>query len=121
MHNDTSRRRAPAPLPKPHSSAFTWIDRRHAVVARTMPSGAIDVREIDLPDDAARTEPALTHIADIIGDRERVFISGSNGLRTELERRYVSIYRRPDRIVDVEPAEAMSRHQIIARLRELAR
>ena len=121
MHNDTTHRAARRMLPRPHSSAVTWIDSRHAIVARTMPSGAIDVTELDLPRDAANDSPALTRVADAIGDRERVVIAGSAGMRTALERQYVTIFHRPDRLVDVEPDGPMTRKDLVDRLRELSR
>jgi len=121
MHNDTTHRTARLPLPRPHSSAVTWIDSRHAIVARTMPSGAIDVTELDLPGGEGGEASALTRVADMIGNRERVVISGSAAMRTALERQYVAIYRRPDRLVDVEPDAPMSRHDLVERLRELTR
>ena len=120
MHNDTTHRPPRRMLPRPHSSAVTWIDRRHAIVARTMPSGAIDVTELDLPADADDDSPALTRVADTIGDRERIVIVGSADMRTALERRYVAIFRRPDRLVDVEPAAPLTRHDLVERLRELS-
>jgi len=119
MHNDTSHRTARRMLPRPHSGAITWIDRRHAIVARTMSTGAIDVTEIDFPADAAE-QANLTRVADTIGDRERVVIAGPLGMRTALERQYVAIYRRPERLVDVEPDGPLSRGQLVERLRELA-
>lgn len=121
MHNDTTRKAARPMLPRPHSSAVTWIDRKHAIVARTMPSGAIDVTELAMPRDAAGDAPALTRVADVIGNRERVVIAGSAGMRTALERQYVAIFQRPDRLVDVEPDGPMTRTDLVERLRELSR
>jgi hypothetical protein len=120
MHNDTTHRAAPRRLPRPHSGAITWIDRRHALIARTMPSGAIDVTEVYLTPSAADPSSGLTRVADAIGDRERVVITGSLAMRTALERQYVAIYQRPDRLVDVEPDGPLSRGELVERLRELA-
>jgi hypothetical protein len=120
MHNETAPRPGTSLLPRPHSSAITWIDRRHALVARTMPSGAIDVTEIDVTETADGTPSNLIRVADAIGDRERVVITGSLGMRTALEREYVAIYQRPDRLVDVEPDAPLSRRELVERLRELA-
>ncbi|HSK51580.1 MAG TPA: hypothetical protein VLA44_02425 [Clostridia bacterium] len=121
MHNATTPRAPQRPLPRPHSSAFTWIDQRHALVARTMPSGAIDVTEVDLPglhEDEAR---ALTRVADVIGDRERVVVTGPRSMRTALERQYVAIFHRPDRLIDIEPDGPLTRRQLVERLEELTR
>lgn len=119
MHNDTTRRAGRRMLPRPHSSAVTWIDRTHAIVARTMPSGAIDVTELTLPDEPSTDTAALTRVADVMGDRERIVIVGTAAMRTALERQYVAIYQRPDRLVDVEPDGPMTRRQLVDRLREL--
>jgi hypothetical protein len=107
-------------LPRPHSSAITWIDRSHAIVARTMPSGAIDITEIDLTMGDGTDPASLTRVADAIGNRERVLVTGSLGMRTALERQYVAIYQRPDRLVDVEESAPLTRRQLVERLRELA-
>jgi hypothetical protein len=120
MHNDTTPRARQQRLPRPHSSAFTWIDRHHALVARTMPSGAIDVTELDLPGFEQDEAQTLTRVADLIGDRERVIITGPRAVRTALERQYVAIYHRPDRLIDVEPDGPMTRRQLVERLHELA-
>ena len=121
MHNDTShraRRSAPA---RQHSGAITWIDRSHAIVARTMPSGAIDVAEIDLATAVGAIEPAgLVRVADAIGNRDCVVVTGPLGMRTALERQYVALYQRPDRLVDVETTVPLTRRELVERLRELA-
>jgi hypothetical protein len=40
--------------------------------------------------------------------------------RLALEREYVAMYRRPDRLVDVEPAGPVSSEDLVDRLRTLA-
>ena len=103
MHNERSRRAGARTAPRPSSSAITWIDRGRAIVARTTTPGSFDVTEVYLPLESPEGGPALARVADVIGDRERVVITGTPEMRTALEREYVSIYRRPDRLVDVEP------------------
>ena len=62
----------------------------------------------------------LARVVRLIGDRERVVILGPSSIRLALEREYVSIYRRPERLVDVEPAGAISPEDLVDRLRGLA-
>jgi hypothetical protein len=118
MHG-TIRRHGTGALPRPRSSAVTWIDSERAIIARTMPSGAIDITELDWPMDRTAQANVLVEVADAIGDRERVVITGSAGIRTALERQYVAIYRRPERLVDVEPSTPPTRDELVGRLREL--
>jgi hypothetical protein len=68
-------------------------------------------------------EPELSYLALVvgaIGDRERVVILGPSSVRLALEREYVAIFHRPDRLVDVEPAEAINAEEVVDRLRALS-
>lgn len=99
-------------------SAVVWIDGRHALVARTGSGGTISTRDVDRD-----SEPEMTYLArvvDEIGDRERVMILGPGSDRLALEREYVAVYHRPERLVDVEPAEAIEAPDLIDRLLVLA-
>ena len=58
-------------------------------------------------------------VADAIGDRDRVVILGPDDERLALEREYVTIYRHPDRLVDLEAQATADRAHLLARLREL--
>jgi hypothetical protein len=62
----------------------------------------------------------LAQVARVIGDRRRVVILGPSSERLALEREYVAMYRRPDRLVDVELAGQVSPEELIDRLRTLA-
>jgi hypothetical protein len=55
-----------------------------------------------------------------IGARERVVILGPSTVRLALEREYVGIYQRPDRLVDVEPSGPVTEDELIDRVRQLA-
>lgn len=99
-------------------SAVVWINGRHAIVARMSGDGRISTYEID-----RGVEPELSYLALVIhsiGDQERVMILGPSSVRLALEREYVAIYRRPDRLVDVEPAEAIDTGDLVDRVRALA-
>jgi len=102
------------------ADAITWIDRHRAIVARTTARGAIDVVEFRLPEDEPGRMLGLAAVARAIGDRERILVLGPEPARTSLEREYVAIFRRPDRLVDIEPEGPVSRADLIARLREQA-
>jgi hypothetical protein len=101
-----------------HPSAVVWIGPRQAIVARMGYDGIVSTCEIE---PGAEPEQAyLALVVRAIGDRERLIILGPGSVRLALEREYVAMYRRPDRIVDVEPARAMDRASVVARLSGLA-
>jgi hypothetical protein len=98
--------------------AVVWINGRTASLAVTGDAGEVATCEID-----RGLEPELSYLAIVvraIGDRERVVILGPSSMRLALEREYVAIYHRPDRLVDVEPAGALDPGDLVRRLRELA-
>jgi hypothetical protein len=99
-------------------SAVAWIDDQRSMVAAMSADGHISRCEITR---GWLSEPAyLAQVVRVIGDRERVVILGPSDLRLELEREYVAVVRRPDRLVDVEPEGPVSLDQLVDRLRTLA-
>jgi hypothetical protein len=62
----------------------------------------------------------LAQVVRVIGDRQRVVILGPSSVRLALEREYVAVFKRPDRLVDVEPAGPIDPDALIDRLRTLA-
>lgn len=112
---------ASGPVTTTRPSAVVWIDDRHAYVATNATSGDLLFSEIRPRDGAPVEDPSyLVRVADAIGDRERVSIMGPDTCRLALEREYVTIFRRPDRLVDVEPSPLADRIEIAERLRLLA-
>jgi hypothetical protein len=99
-------------------SAVIWINGRQAVVAAMSHDGRISKCEISrgwLP------QPSyLAQVVRVIGDRQRVVILGPSSVRLALEREYVAMFRRPERLVDVEPAASVSVEELVDRLRTLA-
>lgn len=94
-----------------------WINRRQAMVATVSRDGRITTCEIRRgwqPEGAY-----LAQVVRVIGDRQRVVILGPSSVRLALERDYVSIFQRPDRLVDVEPAGAVDLQELVVRLRTL--
>lgn len=99
-------------------SAAVWINGRSALIALMADDGRISTCEID-----RGVEPEafyLNTVVRAIDDRERVLIIGPSSTRLALEREYVATYRRPDRLVDVEPGDTLDRAELVRRLCELA-
>jgi hypothetical protein len=99
------------------SGAVVWINGRQAMVATMSHNGTISTCEIDR---GVLSEPSyLSQVVRAIGDRQRVVVLGPSSVRLALEREYVSIFLRPDRLVDVEPANAADMEELVDRLRTL--
>lgn len=99
-------------------SAVVWINGRQAIVAAMSTDGHISTCEI-----SRGWWPQSTYLAQVvhvIGDRQRVVILGPSSVRLALEREYVTMFRRPDRLVDVEPSGLVSPGELSDRLRTLA-
>jgi hypothetical protein len=114
---DALQTRDPVTSPSVTPSAVVWINRRRAMVATMSRDGRVTTCEISrgwLPDRAN-----LSQVVRVIGDRQRVVILGPSSVRLALEREYVSMYQRPDRLVDVEPAGAVELQDLVDRLRTL--
>jgi hypothetical protein len=99
-------------------SAIAYIDDEHAIVVKNLPDASIGVIDIHRhkPEDLGY----LLRIVDEIGPRRRVAILGPDHLRLELEREYVSLFRRPDLLIDVEESDGETAGQLIERLAELS-
>ena len=99
-------------------SAVVWIDGHRAAVAAMSGDGRIVTCELSrgwLPESSY-----LAQVVRVIGDRQRVMILGPSPVRLALERDYVARYRRPDRLVDVEPADRVSPEELVDQVRTLA-
>jgi hypothetical protein len=102
-------------------SAVAWIDDRHAYVATNAASGDLLFTEIvPRPGVAGHDQTYLARVVDAIGDRERIAILGPDTQRLALEREYVMIFHRPERLIDVEPSSLADRIEIAERLRSLS-
>jgi hypothetical protein len=99
-------------------SAVVWIDDSKAIVATMSDDGRVSTCEFErgwLPEVAY-----LAQVVRVIGDRERVAILGPSSMRLLLEREYVTVFHRPDRLVDVEPAGPVPADELVERVRALA-
>jgi hypothetical protein len=99
-------------------SAVVWINGRQAVVAGVSRDARISTCEVTRG--WMRELQYLAQVVRVIGDRQRVLILGPSSVRLALEREYVAMYRRPDRLVDVEPAGPVSPEELVDRVRALA-
>ena len=104
--------------PRPPSrGAVAWIDHSTALVAQRSEAGLPVVTEVVRDPTVPGGDPTfLARVTDRIGDADRVVILGPGDMRTRLEREYVTIWHRPDRIVDVEPSGPVSAEQLLERL-----
>lgn len=100
------------------SSAVVWIGEDAAMVAEMDRDGWMATCTID-----RGRLPELSYLGLVvktIGDRERVVILGEGVDRLALEREYVAIYQRPERLVDVEPSGPVTEAELVERLHQLA-
>ena len=98
-------------------TAAVWIDDGHAMVARMDADGRIRISRVE-----RAMDPELTYLAAVvhaIGDRRHVAILGPGPLRLALEREYVAIVQRPDRLVDVELSGPIGELDLVERLARL--
>lgn len=113
-HTITPSRRA-ATLDRA-TGAVTWIDSSRAVVVET---DGDQPKITTLAHEPVETVPFLARVVDAIGDRDRVLILGPDAMRVELEREYVSIFHRPDRLLDVEASGSADETELVHRLEVL--
>jgi hypothetical protein len=97
--------------------AVVWVDERHAIVARA-DSGGIETAEIRR---AGLTETRyLARVVHEIGDRKHVMIVGPQSTRLALEREYVAISHRPDRLIAAPLSAGEAGVDILDRIERLA-
>jgi hypothetical protein len=95
------------------------IRRNQAIVVEQLPDGEVLVGTVPAGHTADRL-PYLARVAHRIGQPNSLFILGSEPLRTELEREWVSITHLPERIVDVRTPRRVTAGDLVDRLRALA-
>jgi hypothetical protein len=99
-------------------SAVVWINERHATVARVRENDRISMAEIERGTDPE--QEYLAHVVHELGEEERVMVVGPGSVRLALEREYVSIGHRPDRLVSVPPSARRSGAELVDRLARYA-
>ena len=88
--------------------AVVWIDERHAIIARSEPEQAISTVEI-----RRLARPENRYLAQVVHEmtgRERVMVIGPEPIRLALERRFVSVSHRPDRLMAPPPETRTANH-----------
>jgi len=118
MHGST-RARPPDQATHTGISAVVWIEPGRAVVVRGGDGAEMASYEVEIPQLAAITPPALAEVARSIGDVDRVLVMGTDDLRTALEREIVAIGHRPETIRESEARGPMDEAAMIERLRRL--
>lgn len=100
----------------PNPAAVIWLDMAHAFVARSR-AGRPAVTEVHRAFDL---EPAyLLRVLHEAADCERLVVMGTDAARVALEREYVSIHRRPDRLIDAGQVSAPREVDLVDHLRIL--
>jgi hypothetical protein len=111
MNAGTATRR-----PRPRSAAIR-VSTDEAILALTTPDGVVTSDRI--PAGRSRTD-FLATIVRRVGARDRIYIAGPEALRTELERLYVAVHRRPDALVDIDALAETTPAGLRARLLAVA-
>ena len=98
MTEGTRTRHAAVP-----AAAVVWVDRAHAVTIHVDADGRVSIVSTALPGASAGDEEnlALLQVVEAIGDAPRVILLGDPETRTALEREYVAIWHRPERLVEM--------------------
>ena len=99
-----------------HPSAVVWLDRTHALVARAR-EGRPEVTEVDRSFDAETAY--LLRVLHAAADCDRLVVMGPDADRIALEREYVALYRRPDRLIDVGQVDIPRAADLVDQLRIL--
>lgn len=109
-------RESPA-TPELRPDAVVWVDERHAIVARAGDGGIVttEIRRV------GQAEPRfLARVVHEIGGQEHVMIVGPQPIRLGLEREYVAISHRPDRLIAAPTSARGAGAEILDRIERLA-
>jgi hypothetical protein len=99
-------------------STVVWVDEDHAIVASTSADGGIETEQVDRG--ATSETEFLAHVVHEIGTRPTVSVVGPSSIRLALEREFVAINHRPERLVGIPTSARMAETEILARMRRLA-
>lgn len=105
-------------VPPASPCAVAWIGDEWTSVAQMSGDGVISTTAIHRG--AEPESRYLELIARVLGDAQRVVVLGPSSMRLALERAYVTLYRWPDRLVEVEHSDAYREAELIERLRTLS-
>jgi len=99
-----------------HNAGAVFIDHWHAIVARSAGSAPTVT---DLTRDLETEPEFVLRVARETADCDRLVVMGPNDERLAFEREYVSLYQRPDRLLDDEAIATATRFDLLDRLRIL--
>ena len=99
-------------------TAVVWVDEERAIISGTSADGAIESEEVERG--ACSETEYLAHVVHEIGDRPRVSVVGPSGIRLALEREFVSISHRPERLVGIPLSRRATDQEILVRMRRPA-
>lgn len=104
------------PLTPATPDAVVWVDERHAIVARADSEGiaTTEIRRVTLPETRY-----LARVVHEIRDRRHVMIVGPETIKLALEREFVAVSHRPDRLVAPPPAARRAGADVLERLERL--
>lgn len=109
------------PVVPPDHGALAWIDHHTAVVTRLTAAGDPTMEDFAfLDDDPEARASVIARIVHAVTDCRRLTVVGDDDMRTLLEREYVALLHRPDRLFEIEAAGPIDRADLGARLRGLA-
>jgi len=97
-----------------HAAAVVWLDGMHALVARAHEGHSV-ITEVDRDAD-----PETQYLLRVLHETEgcdRIAVMGTDPSRIALEREYVALYQRPDRLIDLGPSSGVVREEIVDQLR----
>ena len=110
MNEGTTREQRP--------DAVVWVDERHAIIAQRDPAGRISTVEIRRAQQ--NQERYLGDVSHEIGTHEHVLVVGPQPIRLALERRFVAVGHRPDRLMATPALARAADQQILAGMERVA-
>ncbi|HYK95090.1 MAG TPA: hypothetical protein VE011_04360 [Candidatus Dormibacteraeota bacterium] len=96
------------------AAAVVWLDGKHALIARAHEGHSV-ITEV-----GRDADPETQYLLRVLHEAEgcdRLAVMGSDPSRIALEREYVALYRRPDRLIDLGPSSRADREEIVDQLR----
>ena len=98
--------------------SVVWIDERHAILAQLNPTGEIstvEIRRLQQPEGRY-----LGHVVHAIAGHEHVMVVGPQPMRLALERRFVAVGHRPDRLIAAQPSRRFAAEKLVEGLERFA-
>ena len=100
-------------------TAVVWISGRHAVVAVADRHDNCGITSTTVEREMESEADFVTRIVSAVGDSERLMVLGPASRRLAVQRAYVAISHRPDRLVELEKTGPINPTEVAERLRAL--